>query len=191
MGATASEPDDAPGDGDGRTTGDIAEADADSADGTLQLRAERDGGGSGRVYELTYMARDASGNEAPALALVTVPHDQGSGPEPLLVRLETNGSGGARLYWSGVPGATAYDLLTGDLSKLSLRDDHLSLGPSSVPVRGENITSYAEAGPGPVPAPGKAIFYVLQYRGGDGGKGYGTATAPLPRAPAFYLEECP
>jgi hypothetical protein len=41
------------------------------------IRAERDGTGSGRIYELIYSATDASGNATPASAVVTVPHDEG------------------------------------------------------------------------------------------------------------------
>jgi N-acetylneuraminic acid mutarotase len=75
---TSSEPDDAPGPGDGRTTGDISGADLGSPDLSLDLRAERDSHGPGRVYRLTYGAVDASGNSTTAFTVVTVPHDMGS-----------------------------------------------------------------------------------------------------------------
>jgi hypothetical protein len=39
------------------------------------LRAERAGGGNGRVYTLTYRVTDGSGNETEAEAKVYVPHD--------------------------------------------------------------------------------------------------------------------
>jgi len=83
---TSSENDDASGTGDGNTVGDIGGTDTGTPDQQLYLRAERDGSGPGRVYELSYMATDASGNVAPAFATVIVPHDQGWGPEPLIVR---------------------------------------------------------------------------------------------------------
>lgn len=70
---TSSEPDDAPGGGDGHTTGDVVVED----DGTILLRAERDANGPGRVYTLTYRATDAAGNSTEASAEVSVPHDQG------------------------------------------------------------------------------------------------------------------
>src|SRR5207245_1679246 len=54
LSVTSSEPDDAPGDGDGRTTGDIGDATAGTPDAEIQLRAERSGDGPGRTYELTY-----------------------------------------------------------------------------------------------------------------------------------------
>lgn len=68
----SNEPDDAPGAGDGHTTGDFEI----TADGKLFLRAERDGKGSGRIYTITYTATDGSGNQGTASASVAVPHDQ-------------------------------------------------------------------------------------------------------------------
>jgi hypothetical protein len=43
---------------------------------TLNLRAERAGGGSGRVYTITVESRDASGNVSVRTVTVTVPHNQ-------------------------------------------------------------------------------------------------------------------
>jgi len=73
--ARSSEPDDAPGGGDGRTTGDIQIDAAAGPAGAILLRAERSSGGPGRIYELGYAATDASGNSASALTLVTVPRN--------------------------------------------------------------------------------------------------------------------
>ena len=42
----------------------------------FKLRAERAGGGDGRVYTIVYTASDGSGNTAVAVATVTVPHHQ-------------------------------------------------------------------------------------------------------------------
>jgi hypothetical protein len=91
----SSEPDNARGNGDGNTTGDIRVTRADgtvllSSDDdpvvafnpltdTLELRAERAGNGSGRTYTITVTATDASGNAATATATVVVPHNQGNG----------------------------------------------------------------------------------------------------------------
>ncbi|MCX6538217.1 MAG: DNA/RNA non-specific endonuclease [Acidobacteria bacterium] len=44
---------------------------------TIQLRAERAGGGSGRVYTISVTCRDASGNTATKSTTVSVPHDKG------------------------------------------------------------------------------------------------------------------
>jgi hypothetical protein len=70
---TCNEPVNGPGDGntdpDWKITGDL----------TVNLRAERAGGGSGRVYTIHVNCVDASGNTATATVDVTVPHDQGKG----------------------------------------------------------------------------------------------------------------
>jgi hypothetical protein len=71
---TSNEPDDAPGNGDGATTGDIRGFDLGAADVAGQLRAERIETGHGRVYTLTYVGRDAAGNERTCTTTVSVPH---------------------------------------------------------------------------------------------------------------------
>jgi hypothetical protein len=58
--------------GDGHTGGDIQIGD----DGSIYLRAERSGTGSGRIYTITYKAVDDCGNATIRSATVTVPHDQ-------------------------------------------------------------------------------------------------------------------
>jgi hypothetical protein len=63
------EPDDAPGDADGSTVGDVVIVD----DHTFKLRAERSEVGPGRTYTITYMAQDAAGNVTSAVAVVRVP----------------------------------------------------------------------------------------------------------------------
>jgi hypothetical protein len=63
--------------GDGNTLNDIVIA-ADCK--SVQLRSERDGGGNGRVYTITFKVRDASGNTATAVAKVTVPKSQNGSP---------------------------------------------------------------------------------------------------------------
>jgi hypothetical protein len=44
---------------------------------TLNLRAERSGTGTGRIYTITIECRDAAGNKATGIVRVKVPHDQG------------------------------------------------------------------------------------------------------------------
>jgi hypothetical protein len=53
---------------DWRVTGDLS----------LELRAERAGGGSGRLYTITVECTDASGNATAGTVSVRVPHDQGA-----------------------------------------------------------------------------------------------------------------
>jgi hypothetical protein len=69
--ATSNEPDNGLGDGD--TAGDIQITGAL----TLNLRAERGGGGNGRIYTITVEAKDAAGNASTKTVTVTVPKSQG------------------------------------------------------------------------------------------------------------------
>jgi hypothetical protein len=45
----------------------------------LQVRVERQGGGDGRVYHITFTATDASGGSCTRTVTLCVPHDQGDG----------------------------------------------------------------------------------------------------------------
>ncbi|MFN2579063.1 MAG: Ig-like domain-containing protein [Pyrinomonadaceae bacterium] len=62
------------GNGDGNTLNDIVIA---SNCKSVQLRSERDGGADGRVYTITFAARDATGNLTNTTAIVTVPKNSG------------------------------------------------------------------------------------------------------------------
>ena len=74
--ATSDEVEDAPGGGDGNTSNDIVIApDCKS----IQLRAERQGSGNGRVYTVHLKVTDTSGNTSTATARVSVPKAQ-NGP---------------------------------------------------------------------------------------------------------------
>ncbi len=61
--------------GDGNTLNDIVIA---ANCKSVQLRAERDGGGNGRVYTIHFRVKDAQGNVATATAQVKVPKSQGN-----------------------------------------------------------------------------------------------------------------
>jgi predicted extracellular nuclease len=67
---TSNEPDNGQGDGD--MPNDIVIVDND----TFKLRAERSGGGEGRIYTITYQAVNSCGNTVTATATVTVAHNQ-------------------------------------------------------------------------------------------------------------------
>ncbi len=72
-GITSSEPDDAPGGGDGHTTNDIVIKSANTA----FLRAERAGSGPGRVYSIELRVYDDDGAVIDTLTpVVTVPHSK-------------------------------------------------------------------------------------------------------------------
>jgi trimeric autotransporter adhesin len=74
--AASSEPDDAPGGGDGNTRNDIQGAAFGTADFAFLLRSERSGSGPGRIYTIRYTATDSSGNQAHDVDTVKVPHNQ-------------------------------------------------------------------------------------------------------------------
>ena len=64
-------------DGDGNTINDIVIAPGCKS---VQLVAERMGGGNGRVYTITFKVTDSSGNSTTATAKVTVPRSQNGNP---------------------------------------------------------------------------------------------------------------
>jgi NHL repeat-containing protein len=57
------------------TPGDATAPDIVINGSSVKLRAERGGGGAGRIYTLTVTAQDLAGNQATATATCTVPHD--------------------------------------------------------------------------------------------------------------------
>jgi hypothetical protein len=188
----SSELDDAPGNDDGATTGDIQGVEPGTADGDVLLRSERNGKGAGRVYTLTYRATDAAGNTTPGLATVVVPHDLGMGPEPLLMRLEPDGTPGmVRLFWPATPEATGYDVIAGELSQARVVNDRLWLGTVRVLARGTTGTLLSEGATGQIPTTNSALIYFIQPRTDRGGAGYGTESAPWPRVPDVCDGGCP
>lgn len=72
---TSNEPDNGLGDGD--TANDIQGWAIGTPDTSGQVRAERSGRGSGRVYTLTYAGMDQAGNSASCSTTISVPHDKG------------------------------------------------------------------------------------------------------------------
>jgi len=70
---SSDEPEDAPDEGDGSTLEDIVIKDSQ----TVDLRAERQGDGNGRVYTISYKVTDASGNTATGSGQAFVPHNKG------------------------------------------------------------------------------------------------------------------
>lgn len=73
---SSDEPEDAEGNGDGATTGDVVIA---SDCRSVDLRAERAGSGNGRVYTIELAVADAHGNVGTASYRVEVPHDASDG----------------------------------------------------------------------------------------------------------------
>ncbi len=74
LGVKADEPVDVQGGGDGNTCPDATLA-------PLQVRAERQGAGNGRVYHIAFQASDGKGGVCQGTVTVCVPHDQGGGAQ--------------------------------------------------------------------------------------------------------------
>jgi len=72
---SSDEPEDIKGNGDGNTLEDIVIQDSQ----TVDLRAEREGKGNGRVYTINFKVTDQSFNTATGAFRIWVPHDQGAG----------------------------------------------------------------------------------------------------------------
>lgn len=77
------------GNGDGNTLNDIVIA---ANCKSVQLRSERDGGGNGRVYKITFRVMDASGNTTRATANVIVRHNPGETAVDSGVHYTVNGT---------------------------------------------------------------------------------------------------
>jgi hypothetical protein len=105
---SSSEDDDAPGTGDGQTTGDVQDVTIGSLDLEFVVRAERAGTGPGRVYSAVYSADDGRGNAIARPAAVLVPHDQGGEVDPLTVTLWKDRER-AIVQWTEAPGSTVAD----------------------------------------------------------------------------------
>jgi len=67
------------GEGSGRTSPDVEDAELGTDDRSVRLRAERAGRRDGRTYTLTYEVEDASGNATLASVDVVVAHDRSRG----------------------------------------------------------------------------------------------------------------
>ena len=77
---------DAKGNGDGNTSPDgVIDND------TANVRAERNGTGDGRVYEISFTADDGNGGSCTGSVIVGVPHDKKDTPIDSLVRIDSTG----------------------------------------------------------------------------------------------------
>jgi hypothetical protein len=170
--ATSSDPDDAPGGGDGATTNDIQGAATGTADFDVQLRAERASEGAGRTYTLTYTATDDSRNSTTGHVDVFVPHSMANMVEPLTVNLSRGAV--TRVEWDEVPGAVNYDVVRGDLSALRVMGSDVNLGTVTCIESDSTDTTTAGREDSVVPAPGKAFFYLIQFNDGLQDSSYGS-----------------
>ena len=145
--ASSDEPEDAKGGGDGKTTDDIMiSSDCKSVD----LRAERLGGGNGRVYTINLSVSDEAGNETIAQCFVHVPHsvkaiaiDDGVGSG---YSVESNCSGGFK------------DGIISDQNKLQIANE-LQFISFPNPFREETILQYT------VPVETRVILEIYSIDG--------------------------
>jgi hypothetical protein len=185
--ATSDEPDDVNGGGDGFTTNDIQLGESPF---TLLLRAERQGGGDGRVYTLTYVASDHSGNSSlPMATEVDVPHDLGDVVEPLA--LTVNGKQSTVVAWGSVFGAEHYDVVRGNLSELRISGSDVDLGHVTCIEQGSIDTSTSGREDTAIPAPGQAFFYVVQFFDGVQESSYGSESVGRARVIQKNNGDCP
>jgi hypothetical protein len=175
----STEPDDAEGTEDGNTVGDIQGADSGTPNSSFLLRAERNGKGEGRVYEVTYAAVDAAGNPASSTALVFVPHDLGGSTEPLLVSAE-NSLAGTTLRWSAVTEAVSYRTIRGTINALREAGNFIDLGTVACIQQDSAATSTQGSEDAEIPPLGETFFYLVAYNDGQD-SGYGSDTATKPR----------
>ena len=176
---TSNEADDAAGKSDGNTIHDIQNAAPGTANFDVDLRAERDGAGSGRIYSLVYRASDSSGNTVDRPALVTVPHDQSGVTEPVLISVRQN-SRGTLVDWNAVPGALFYDVIRGRLSDMWQGASDINLGAVTCIEASSLDTSTAGMEDAALPKPGEILFYLVQYSDGRTSS-YGEPSTSKPR----------
>jgi hypothetical protein len=186
---TSSEPDDAVGSGDGRTSDDIQGADVGSIDTQFQLRAERARSGDGRTYTITYRAIDDSGNVGTASSSVFVPHDMGGVTEPMMVAAHKNGTG-LVLEWDAISGALFYNAVRGRVSNLRDKLDFIHLGQLTCTAPSATRTSTMGSEDTEFPSPGEAFFYLVEYNDGLA-SGYGTESAAKERFAPPGQGACP
>ena len=178
---TSNEPDDAPGRSDGVTTDDVRAAHLAATDSRFEVRAERDGSGSGRIYYVTYRATDGAGNSSTSTTNIFVPHDRGGKDEPLELLL-TPADAGSVLVWDGVPDALYYNVIRGDLGSIHEKPAKLHMGQVQCICSGHAVTDTYGFEDGDNPEEGGVFFYLVEYVNGARSS-YGTASAPKPRVP--------
>ncbi|HEY3177158.1 MAG TPA: hypothetical protein VGK94_15500 [Candidatus Polarisedimenticolia bacterium] len=177
----SSEPDDAPGSGDGSTVNDIQDAAFGSPELGVTLRAERDATGRGRIYTVSYSAADASGNSVALSSLVSVPHDQNGVTEPVDISLRET-TGGTVVEWTDVPGALFYNVIKGDIGQLREMSNSIDLGQVQCIEAGSTDASTSGRGDTSMPAAGRAYFYLVEHNDGWASS-YGSESLQKPRVP--------
>jgi hypothetical protein len=179
LSVTSDEPDNEPGRGDGNTVDDIQGADTGSADSEFSLRSERAGTGSGRLYTIIYEAVDVSGNTARDVSIVSVPHSQAVGVEPVRIAMEESHAGTV-VSWLAVPDALYYNVVRGRLAEIRETDAAIDLGPVECLAEGRLEPTTAGAEDVEIPEQGQGFFYLVEYSAGWMSS-FGLESLPKPR----------
>jgi len=176
---TSDEPDDAAGQGDGATVGDVQDATVAQADFAFQLRAERAAQGDGRIYTVNYSARDGSGHASAAARSVSVPQSRSGLVDPIRLLVQQTAQG-TRIAWSAVAGAQFYNVIRGSLENLRVRSQTIELGNVTCVESRSPQTDTQHFEDAVQPALGAGFFYLVEYNDGQPSS-YGEESAPLPR----------
>lgn len=177
----STDPDDAPGTGDGQTVNDIQDVEPGTADFSFRLRAERSADGGSRFYEVIYSATDTSGNQNVGGAAAVVPHDVAGQIDPIAISISET-SQGTLITWLGVAGARWYNVVRGNLSDVRETPEAISLGVGACMEAQSLDTSTAGHRDTGTPAVGEGFFYLVEYD--DGGRSsFGSEGAAKPRLP--------
>ena len=175
-GVVSNEPDDAPDGGDGYTTGDIQAVAGSPCGSQVVLRAERRGGGTGRIYTITCAGSDASGNASTGESRAIVPHNQGGVIEPIILEVVRDGvTGETVLEWTPVSGALAYNVLRGSVGSISRVASHTILDDVTCVAVNHAGTEITGGAADADPATGDTYYYTVESFDGLY-SGYGTAT---------------
>jgi hypothetical protein len=176
---TSSEPDDAQGNGDGKTVNDIQNAAPGTPDLSFDLRSERAGTGQGRVYTATYTATDSSGNVATGNGTSFVPHDHDGIADPLSLTMRMSG-GEAVLDWTAVADADDYSVIRGNQAGVGEQPAFIDIGQVDCLASGTGSTTLRDAAN---PDVDQVFFYLVAYHHGQSST-YGAPSASKPRVAA-------
>ena len=149
---------------------------------------ERAGTGNGRIYTLVYTATDAAGNLGSKAGFTLVAHDQSGMVDPIMLSVAETASGTVIDWNPVVSGAGKYDVIRGELSRLTQAPAVIKLG-AVVCVEDDSPNPSTKGSEDTAnPSPGQAFFYLVEYLD-EMSSSYGMGSASRPRAPG--VGACP
>ncbi|HET9235120.1 MAG TPA: FlgD immunoglobulin-like domain containing protein [Candidatus Eisenbacteria bacterium] len=180
LSVTSNEPDN--GKGDGNTENDIQI----QGDDCFLLRAERSGGGDGRVYSIIYCATDSAGHTACDTATVVVAHDQsgralssdGFAPDgrALLPQVER--------FTLVIPSASGFDARRVDASNVRIGNERGVIAPKNVQYADANKDGLVDLG---LSYETNALTQLLQQGSTTAGLRYKVGNVPYVVPDIFQL----